>query len=66
MVTEAQKLSTKRWREKNREKYNEIQLKYSTKYWNENKEKVLLQKKDYYERSFKKEQRRLFRILLNN
>lgn len=64
MPTEAQRRANKNYRERNREKYNETQLKYSIKYWENNKETILEKKKDFYENSFRKEQNRLFRILI--
>jgi hypothetical protein len=63
--TEAQKRASKNWRDKNRTKYNESQLKHSIKYWENNKPSILAQKKDYWvTNSFKRERNRLFRILL--
>ena len=64
MPSEAQRRANKNYRERNREKYNETQLKYSIKYWENNKETILEKKKDFYENSFRKEQNRLFRILI--
>lgn len=51
-----------RWREKNREAYNESQLKFANRYYQNNKEKVLAYKKDYY--VYKKEAERFRNILL--
>lgn len=47
-TTEAQLLATKRWRNNNREKYNEKAKINSRKYYYENKEKVLEKKRLYY------------------
>lgn len=46
--TEAQKNAQKRWRERNREKYNEYQLNLATKYYHQNSEKVLEYKRKKY------------------
>ena len=64
-TSEAQKLASKKWRENNREKYNQSQLKHSIKYWENNKDKILEQKKIHWiTNSFKNERNRLSRILL--
>lgn len=64
-ISEAQKRANINWRNKNREKYNQSQLKHSIKYWENNKETILEQKKEYWvTNSFKRERNRLFRILL--
>jgi hypothetical protein len=47
-MTKAQKEAQQRWRDKNRDKYNEYQLELSNKYYHENKEKVLEYKKKKY------------------
>jgi hypothetical protein len=47
-MTKAQKEAQQRWRDKNRDKYNEYQLVLSNRYYEENKEKVLEYKKKKY------------------
>lgn len=55
---------TQKWRALNRDHYNESQRVHSQNYWVNNKEKILAQKKTYYENCFKRERNRLFRILI--
>jgi hypothetical protein len=47
-MTKAQKEAQRRYRDKNRQKYNEYQLVLSNRYYEENKEKVLEYKKKKY------------------
>jgi hypothetical protein len=47
-MTKAQKEAQRRYRDKNRQKYNEYQLVLSNRYYEENKEKVLEYKKKRY------------------
>lgn len=47
-TSEAQLRAIKKWRDNNREKYNEKARETSLKYYNDNKEKVLEKKKAYY------------------
>lgn len=46
--TEAQKRAQQKWRERNREKYNEFQKKLANEYYHKNSEKVLEYKKKKY------------------
>lgn len=48
-MSEAQKRASKKWREKNREKYNAYMLPLANKYYNNHKEEVLEKKLQYYE-----------------
>lgn len=48
-VSEAQKKASAKWREKNRDKYNEIQREHSLTHYYLNKELILEQKKAYYQ-----------------
>lgn len=52
----------RKWKQNNREYYNEAQREISLNYWNNNKDKVLAYKKQYYQ--YKKECSRLCNILL--
>jgi hypothetical protein len=47
-MTEAQKRAQQRWRETHREAYNACQLKFSDKYYQDNKDKVLEYKRKNY------------------
>lgn len=48
-MSEAQKRASKKWREKNREKYNAYMLPLANKYYNNHKEEILEKKLQYYE-----------------
>jgi hypothetical protein len=48
-MSEAQKRASKKWREKNREKYNAYMLPLANKYYNNHKGEVLEKKQQYYE-----------------
>lgn len=61
MTTIAQKLATKRWRDNNREAYNNYQLTLSNKYYKDNTDKILEYKRKKY--VFEK-QCKLFRNIL--
>ena len=61
-MPETQNVYQKRWREKNREAYNKAQLKFVNKYYENNKQKVLDYKREYY--IYKKEASRLMNILI--
>lgn len=52
--TEAQKRANKKWREKNKERFQKYQLKYSRSYYEENKEKI---RKRNLERYYEKKER---------
>lgn len=72
-TTEAQKRANQKWREANRAKSNAMQLPFTKKWANKNKEHISIQKKAYYESVknkykstylFKKEAKIFFNILL--
>lgn len=46
--TEAQKRAQQKWRERNRDKYNEFQKKLAVEYYHKNTEKILEYKKKKY------------------
>lgn len=48
-TSEAQKKASAKWREKNRNKYNEIQREHSLAHYYNNKEIILEQKKAFYQ-----------------
>jgi hypothetical protein len=48
-ATEAQKKATKKWRDANREKYNEYSNMAAKRWAVKNKEHICEQKKEYYE-----------------
>jgi hypothetical protein len=52
--TEAQKRANKKWREKNKERFQKYQLNYSRSYYEENKEKI---RKRNLERYYEKKER---------
>ena len=49
MVTEAQKKATKKWRNSNKEQYNELSNLHAKVWYYKNKETVLAKKKEWYE-----------------
>ena len=52
--TEAQKRANKKWREKNKERFQKYQLKYSRTYYEQNKEKIRVRNLErYYEKKEK-------------
>lgn len=48
MTSTAQKKAIKKWRDTNREQYNEYQLQISKRYYENNREKVLEKKSKEY------------------
>jgi hypothetical protein len=65
-TTEAQLRAIKKWRNNNREKFNEKAKVSSMKYYNENKEKVLKQKQIYYlKKKVEKQEEELLKQLIN-
>ena len=47
-LTEAQKRAKKKWIEKNKDKYNEMQRKYALTYYYKNREQILEKKQGEY------------------
>lgn len=55
--TEAQKRAMKKWIEKNKEHYREMQNGYAKEFYEKNREEILAKKKVYYiQKKLKKEQ----------
>lgn len=48
MVSDAQKRASKKWRESHKEHYLAKQREYQSKYYEENTDKILQQKKEFY------------------
>ncbi len=63
-LCEANKAGIMKWRESNREYYNEYQRKASSKYYNANKEKVKMRQNKYY--AFQKQAKILRNVLMEN
>ena len=63
LYTEAQKRATMKWREKNRLQYNEYMRPQRKKFYEENRETVLLKKSNKY--FWNKESKRLRDILID-
>jgi hypothetical protein len=50
-ATEAQKKANKKWRETNKEYYNELSNFHTKEWYHKNKETVLAKKKEWYEKN---------------